>query len=602
MPFGSQSEAGGGVRFRLWAPSAQAVALCLKEHVLAGTVELPMTGTADGWFELFVAEAAAGSRYRFRIDDGQRVPDPASRCNPDDIFAASEVIDSAAYNWPDDGWRGRPWHEAVIYELHVGCFTPAGTFAGVIDKLDYLVQLGVTAIELMPVADFPGRRNWGYDGVLPFAPDSSYGRPEDLKRLVQAAHQRGLMVLLDVVYNHLGPEGNYLPGYAAAFFDPGHQTPWGPAINFASRPVRDFFIHNALCWLEEYQLDGLRLDAVHAIEDDSRPDIVVELADAIHRGPGRDRRVHLVLENDRNQARYLARDADGAALHATAQWNDDLHHALHVLLTGENAGYYADYAAEPLRYLGRSLAEGFSFQGQPSPWRQQLPRGDASAHLPPTAFISFLQNHDQIGNRAFGERLCQLVGADALAAAIAIVLLAPAPPLLFMGEEFAAAQPFLYFCDFQLLNPELASAVSVGRRREFGESALQKLPEPNDELTYRASQLDWGAVSAAGHAGWLALYRQLLALRRTWITPRLPGMAGGGQFEIGDDGLLTVTWQLGDGSRLTLLANPAPNSVGPRPTPAGTVIYQSPALSSANFIAGDFPPWSVAWLLAETPP
>ncbi len=307
-----------------------------------------------------------GSRYRFRIDGDLLVPDPASRFQPESVDGPSEVIDPRAFEWADQGWRGRAWEEAILYELHVGAFTERGDFAGVAQRLDHLVALGVTAVELMPVAECPGEFNWGYDGVYPFAPERCYGRPEDLKALVEAAHARGLMLLLDVVYNHFGPQGNHLPRYAEPFFTKRHRTPWGAAIDFEgeqSRTVRDFFIHNALYWLEEYHFDGLRLDAVHAIHDSSKPDILTELAEAVHERLGH-REVHLVLENDRNEARRLERDAQGRAPLYSAQWNDDIHHTLHVLLTGERKGYYADYAERPIRQLGRCLATGFAYQGE----------------------------------------------------------------------------------------------------------------------------------------------------------------------------------------------------------------------------------------------
>ncbi|HXE38719.1 MAG TPA: malto-oligosyltrehalose trehalohydrolase [Azonexus sp.] len=603
MPFGSQPEAGGGVRFRLWAPSARQVSLCLD------AAELTMPAVGQGWFAIDVPDARPGSRYRFRIDGGRLVPDPASRFNPEDVHGPSEVIDPAAFAWADGDWRGRPWAEAVIYELHVGSFTPDGTFAGVASRLDELAELGITAIELMPVADFPGRRNWGYDGVLPFAPDSRYGRPEDLKALVQAAHARGLMVLLDVVYNHFGPEGNYLHAYAAPFFDAGRHTPWGPAIDFAgAAPVRDFFIHNALYWLEEYHLDGLRIDAVHAIADASTPDIVEALATAVHQGPGRQRPIHLVLENDRNQARYLGRDADDAPRCATAQWNDDFHHPLHHLLTGEKDGYYADYAAivgAPARHFARALGEGFAFQGEFSPYRGDIQRGEPSDHLPPTAFVSFLQNHDQIGNRAFGERLCQLAPPAALAAATAILLLAPAPPLLFMGEEFAAAQPFLYFCDFE---PQLAAAVRAGRHREFarfaalaGEGGRPELADPNAEATFAACVLDWASRHEPPHDRWLAFYRELLAIRRQQVVPRLAGMkTARAAWDTLGETAVAVTWRLGDGSRLALLANLGEQPVGSLQAPPGVAIYRSASLPADDLAAGRLPPWSVAWLLDAT--
>ncbi|MGH8743298.1 MAG: alpha-amylase family glycosyl hydrolase, partial [Burkholderiales bacterium] len=311
MPFGAEPVE-GGVRFRIWAPSAQSVEVCLMRP--DGEAAIAMIPLGEGWFETVTAQAGAGSRYCYRINGDICVPDPASRHNPDDVHGLSEVIEPGSYIWRDVNWRGRRWEDAVIYELHVGAFTPEGTFLAVAKQLDYLAELGITAIELMPVADFPGRHNWGYDGVLPFAPDSSYGHPDHLKYLVEAAHRKGLMVFLDVVYNHFGPEGNHLHSYAPQFFSSRHHTPWGAAINFDgpdSRTVRDYFIHNALYWLEEFYFDGLRIDAVHAICDDSDPDILIELAQSVREGPGQKRLIHLVLENDKNMARYLERDDAG---------------------------------------------------------------------------------------------------------------------------------------------------------------------------------------------------------------------------------------------------------------------------------------------------
>ncbi len=599
MPFGAELIDGGGVRFRLWAPGVETVALKLDTEG-----DRPMTAVDGGWFELRHPAAGEGSRYRFRLPGGLLVPDPASRFNPDDVHGASEVINPATFDWSDADWRGRPWQEAVIYEVHVGSFTPAGNYAGVLERLDYLAELGVSALEIMPVADFPGRRNWGYDGVLPFAPDATYGRPDDFKRLINAAHERGLMVLLDVVYNHFGPEGNYLHAYAPDFFNPQHTTPWGAAINFDgenSRTVRDYFIHNALYWLEEFHLDGLRLDAIHAICDDSSPDIVEEIAAQLRQGPGRERHVHLILENDRNQARYLSRDKAGQPKQATAQWNDDLHHVLHVIATGEIDGYYADYATSPTRLLIRCLSEGFAFQGEASPFRNGEPRGEPSSHLPPAAFVNFLQSHDQVGNRALGERLCHLVSPTALEALTAVLLLAPPTPLLFMGEEFAAAQPFLFFCDF---GAELAHAVTEGRRREFANfvrfadpAALAHIPDPNAAATFTASALDWSVLAQSPHHFVLDLYRQLLFLRRQWITPRLAGMGNGApQSTAFSDNALSVSWRLGDGSRLTLVANLGNRPVELPPAP-GTRLFATHNLDEEAIAAGRFLPWSATWHL-----
>jgi maltooligosyltrehalose trehalohydrolase len=601
MPFGAEPAEGDRTRFRVWAPTAQTV-----ELVLGGDgAPLPMPAASDGWREL-VVEAPAGTRYRFRINGEREVPDPASRFNPDDVHGPSEVVAPDAFEWPDDAWRGRAWEEAVIYELHIGTFSPEGTFAGVEARLDYLVELGVTAVELMPVADFPGKRGWGYDGVLPFAPDAAYGRPEDLRRLVAAAHARGLMVFLDVVYNHFGPEGNYLHLYASPFFTDRHQTPWGGAINFDgknSRMVREFFIHNALYWLEEFRLDGLRLDAVHAIADDSTPDILVELAERVRAGPGAEREVHLVLENDKNQSRYLVRSDSGRPRWHTAQWNDDIHHAFHVLLTGEADGYYSDYAERPAWYLGRCLAEGFAQQGEASAYRERAARGEPSAQLAPAAFVSFIQTHDQVGNRALGERLSVLAQEAPLRAATVAWLLAPAPPMLFMGEEFGAATPFLFFCDF---GPELASAVTEGRRREFARfarfsdpAAQAAIPDPNAPDTFARSKLDWSCTGRELHERWLKLYRDVLALRREHIMQRLAGMRGhAGRFEVLGDGALAVVWKLGDGSDLTLYVNLASKPVAIPGPPVGTLLHCEPRDVGAALAAGQLPAFAAACYLA----
>jgi maltooligosyltrehalose trehalohydrolase len=580
MPFGAELREDGTTRFRLWAPGAKQIDVVLGAGDSAGAFE--MTAQPGGWYEAVVRDAAAGTLYRFRIDGELKVPDPASRCNPRDVHGPSAVVDPESFEWSDAAWRGRPWEEAVLYELHIGTFTPEGTFAAAIGKLDYLAKLGVTALEIMPVADFPGTRNWGYDGVLPYAPDSAYGTPDDFKRLIEAAHAKRLMVLLDVVYNHFGPEGNYLHAYAPQFFNPDHQTPWGAAINFdsdGSRVVRDFFIHNALYWIEEYGMDGLRLDAVHAIADDSQPDIVAELCETVRAGPGRHRHVHIVLENDKNQSRYLARNAQLAPVRASAQWNDDIHHALHILVTGERDGYYADYAERPLWYLGRCLAEGFAYQGEVSAYRDHAPRGEPSAQLPATAFVSFAQTHDQVGNRAFGERIEKIADPKALRAALACLLLAPAPPLLFMGEEFGASSPFLFFCEF---GPELAAAVTRGRRAEFGKfarfrdpAAQATIPDPNDPATYATSKLKWAELEKPLHGDWLALYHELLELRHRHIVPHLTGMRGGGTFALVDDDVLRVDWTLGDGARLHLVANFSDSPCGAIDIPAGDVIYMS---------------------------
>ena len=410
MPFGCALERTGGARFRLWAPSSAAATLELTLPNSDEPIRYAMR-KLDGWHEIEVPQACEDASYRYVVETLESgvlaVPDPASRSNPQGVHGASRIVDPRGYAWRSSEWRGRSWPDAVVYELHIGTFTPEGTFAAARERLADLKLLGVTALQIMPLAAFPGARNWGYHGVLQFAPAPCYGTPADLKSFIDGAHELGMMVLLDVVYNHFGPEGNYLHAYSPEFFNPAHRTPWGAAINFdgaGSRTVRDFFVHNALYWIEEFRFDGLRLDAIHAIRDQSSPHIIAEIAAAIRAGPGLKRQVHLILENNANQARYLERDADGEPRIATAQWDDDVHHALHVLVSGEADGYYADYAGEPLKMLGRSLAEGFAYQGEYSIFRDRG-RGEPSAQLPPAAFVTFLQNHDMVGNRAFGERI-----------------------------------------------------------------------------------------------------------------------------------------------------------------------------------------------------
>ena len=518
---------------------------------------------------------------------------------------ASEVIDPGAYAWTDGAWTGVPVEHLVFYELHVGTFTSAGTFAAVAEKLDHLASLGLTAIELMPVGDFPGRWGWGYDGVQPFAPESRYGRPEDLKALVTACHARGLGVFLDVVYNHFGPEGNYLGHYAPAFFNPRHRTPWGDAINLdgvGSQTVRSFVIHNALYWLEEYHLDGLRLDAVHAIADTSPSHVLAELAQAVAEGPGRDRFVHLVLENDRNEARYLERVRGRP--HYQAQWNDDLHHALHVVLTGEQDGYYRDYQP-PLPHLRRCLAEGFAYQGDYSRIRGRS-RGDSSTHLPPMAFIGFLQNHDQIGNRAFGERITDLAAPEAIRAATVVLLLAPSLPLLFMGQEWAAHEPFLFFSD---LGPELGSRVSEGRRAEFARFAefasaetRSRIPDPQAVETRERSVLDWSWDSDTRSGEWVAFHRALIQLRRHTIAPLLaaetvPQVTS----RLLGDTALEMAWMFSGARVLRLVANLGVRGVGHEGPERGW----GRRLYALGLVApqwAELPPWSVGWFLSEAEP
>jgi maltooligosyltrehalose trehalohydrolase len=569
---------GADTRFRLWAPSVERVAL-----EVAGAAPVPMCREDEGFFSAALP-APAGTRYRFVLPDGMAVSDPASRAQNGDVHGWSVVVDPSAYGWKNTIWQGRPWHEAAVYELHPGA---AGGFAGVQADLDRLRSLGVTFIEIMPVADFPGRHNWGYDGVLPYAPDEAYGTPEALKELVDAAHGRGLAVILDVVYNHFGPEGNYLHAYAGCFFRDDVQTPWGAAIDFRQRPVREFFIQNALMWLMEYRFDGLRFDAVHAIES---TDFLEELATRIRETVDPGRHIALVLEHEGNRASLLER-------HYDAQWGDDWHHCVHVLLTSEKEGYYEDFQ-DAARLLARCLKEGFAYQGEVSP-HAGTPRGESSAHLPATAFVFCLQNHDQIGNRAFGDRLAKLADPDALRAAMALLLLGPEIPMLFMGEEWATQAPFLFFTDH---HAELARLVREGRRNEFRRFAAfadpelrARIPDPNDPLTFEASIPRREETAVPEHAEFLSMVQILLGLRQSDIAPRIPGCRSIDATPIGP-GAVQASWRMGDGARLTIAANLARASTeisAPHVAP----LFETRADAAATAREGRLPPQTtIAWL------
>ena len=571
-----------GTTFRLWAPAARRVDLLLEQQ------RHPLTSCKHGWFETDVPDAKAGTRYKFRIDDEIDVPDPASAFQPDDVFGPSEVIDPANYAWRARDWRGRPWHETVLLEAHVGTFTQDGTYRAMIDKLDHLVETGITALELLPLADFAGSRNWGYDGVLWYAPDSAYGRPEDLKLLVDEAHLRGLMVFLDVVYNHFGPEGNYLGRYAPSFFTDA-QTPWGSAIDYRVPQVRAFAIENALYWLDEYRFDGLRLDAVHAIAELGEIPMLNDLSLAAGQlAAETGRHIHLVLENDDNRVSLLDPTQDPPRGKYHAQWNDDYHHAWHVKLTAEKQGYYRDYQRAPLSDIARALCSGFVYQGEASEHRGGQLRGEASGSLPPTAFVNFLQNHDQIGNRAFGDRLESHAKPAAIEAGLAITLLAPTIPMLFMGEEWGSKVPFPFFCDFK---GGLADAVRKGRRDEYAWAYAtygDDVPDPLSEATFRSAILDWETTGGSGHDR-LTLVRELLAIRRRHIVPRLAG-ARFGEARVADDGTLNANWHLGEDARLLLTANLSDRTiVAPSGNIKGTAIWGKPSDAMR--------PWSVIWRL-----
>jgi maltooligosyltrehalose trehalohydrolase len=569
------------ITFRLWAPAAKRVDLMLDRP-------RPMQARPDGWYEVTIAGARAGTRYQYRIDNDIVVPDPASHFQPEDVFGPSEIIDHTQYQWRAN-WRGRAWQDAAMLELHVGTFTPSGTFAGVIDKLDHVCETGLTAIELMPIADFAGRWNWGYDGVLLYAPDSTYGRPDDLKRLIDAAHLRGLMVFLDVVYNHFGPEGNYLGRYAPSFFTSAH-TPWGSAIDYRVPQVRAFAIENALHWLQHYRFDGLRLDAVHAIVEPGEPPFLHELSRTVGEFAVKSgRAIHLIVENDDNRVALIDPETASPRGKYRAQWNDDYHHAWHVLLTGEHTGYYGDYADDPHRHLARALSCGFAYQGEPSGHRGGRRRGESSADLPPIAFVNFLQNHDQIGNRPFGDRLSTQTQSAALEAALAITLLAPMPPLMFMGEEWGSTTPFAFFCDFA---GPLADAVRSGRRAEF-KAAYERfgaeIPDPLAEQTFRSAVLDWHERMGANGCARLNLVRRLLLARQADIAPHLAGARFGPAAVRSDGAVIWACWRLANASELRLLANLTAAAV-PRPAACtvGRPIWGGPPPEVLS-------PWSVFW-------
>lgn len=548
----------------------------------------------EGWHQLNVPDAGVETRYKFVLPDGLEVPDPASRFQPDDVHGPSEVIDLTSYQWATQEWQGRPWEEIVLYELHVGTFTKDGTFRSAIKQLDHLKDIGVTAIQLMPISDFPGRYGWGYDGVLPYAPESSYGRPEDLMALVDAAHARGICVFLDVVYNHFGPDGKYMPAYAPLFTE-HHQTPWGAAINYddeGSTPVREFVIQNAIYWITVFKLDGLRLDAVHEIVDDSDEHVLHELPRRVREAAGH-RHVHLVVENEDNDSDLLTRNADGKADQFTAQWNDDIHHVLHISATGETFGYYEDYSEKTSEKTGQALAEGFVFQGEHMPYRKGT-RGKSSAHLPPTAFISFLQNHDQIGNRAHGDRVIGFKPVDAIKPMIALYLLAPQIPMLFMGEEWGAQEPFPYFCDF---DDALNEKIRKGRREE-----LSRLPgfddgeiaDPTELSTFESAKLDWSKLTDTASTDILDFYRQLLGIRHTRIVPLLRDIGGNsGHYRV-EGNAIAVDWTLAAGAKLHLRANLSANVARiDAPFPDAENIFSLGSLNGA-----DMAPWSIFWSIS----
>jgi maltooligosyltrehalose trehalohydrolase len=495
-------------RFAVWAPKPKQVALRV------GTQDFAMQPGEMGWWWA-ETEAAPGADYGFSLDGGTALPDPRSRWQPNGIHGLSRLLNTGDFRWTDDDWRAPPLSSAVIYELHIGTFTPEGTFEAAIARLDDLAALGITHVELMPVAEFPGARGWGYDGVDLYAPHHAYGGPHGLARLVEACHARGLAVVLDVVYNHLGPDGNYL-GEFGPYFTERYRTPWGAAVNFdeaGSDEVRRFFVDNARQWLEDYHLDGLRLDAVHAIFDASAQPFLEELGQAVHALQARlGRPLVLIAESDDNKPQ-LGRPREAGGLGLDAVWNDDFHHALHSLLTGERQDYYADFGST--EQLAKVLQQPYVYDGQYSAFRGRR-HGRPAPDLPAQRLIGYLQNHDQVGKRAAGERTSQLLSPGLLKIAAALVLAGPRLPMLFMGEEWGASTPFQYFTDHQ--DPELARAVSEGRRKAFAGfvRGAAEVPDPQSLATFERSRLDWDERGDPPQAELLEWHRRLIALRHAW--------------------------------------------------------------------------------------
>ncbi|HTN62166.1 MAG TPA: malto-oligosyltrehalose trehalohydrolase [Devosia sp.] len=596
MRFGAEVRA-KSTRFKLWAPRCKAVRLKLKGR--RGLLDL--LPQDNGWHRLEIENVGAGALYKYVLPDGTQIADPASRYQPDNVEDFSEVIDPAAFVWTDTLWSGRPWEEAIIYELHIGTFTPEGTFAAAMRHLDHLAKLGITAIQLMPLGEFYGAFNWGYDGVLWFAPSSAYGRPDDLKAFIDAAHRRQMMVFVDVVYNHFGATGNNLP-LLAPIFTKAHESPWGEAINFDGKGadvVRELVVENAVYWMTEFNLDGLRFDAVHTIIDDSTTHILEILAARVMAARPL-RHTHLIVENSENQERWLKRNSGLQPVHYTAQWNDDMHHLLHSAATGENTGYYSDFDNLRSRFdkLGRSLAEGFAYQGEFKK-REGMARGEPSSGLPATAFVTYIQDHDQVGNRIMGDRITALAGTDAIKALISVYLLSPQIPMLFMGEEWAASQPFPFFSD---VPSSLRTVTRRGRQEQLKQTPEYEDPnkpdvshtlDPTSIETFRSAKLDWAALRRKEHRDWLSYYRTLIDLRRMEIVPRLAKMEGFSSHHqmLGDNSVL-VDWRLGDGSMLRLYLNLCDETQEGVPPIIGRQLWRQ-GFAGENRLG----PWTVLWTI-----
>ena len=574
-----------GVRYRTWSAAERVEALIVSAR---GEIlrSVPLAAEGDGYFSGHDEQGRAGDLYRYRLGANDW-PDPASRWQPRSVHGASMVIDPDVFTWTDQSYRAPRFADLVIYELHVGTFTPEGTFRALIPKLDHLVALGVNAIELMPIADFPGARNWGYDGVMPYAPARIYGHPDDLRAFVDAAHARGVSVILDVVYNHLGPDGNYVGVYHPDYFHREHATPWGSAFNLEARPVRRFFAENASYWMREFHIDGFRLDATHAIADASESHLLAEISDSVHAADG-----FVIAEDERNEPLVLTPSTQGG-LGFDGCWSDDFHHVVRVLLTGEREGYYANFRGT-LAELAETLAHGWLFRGQ----RRTLAgaaRGGETAKLAAEQFVYCISNHDQVGNRALGERLGQATSAAAYRAASALLCFAPQTPMFFMGQEWNAATPFQFFTDH---GRDLGRRITEGRRREFRHFAafadptsLTRIPDPQAERTFLDSKLDWSELGDPRHAQTVALYREFLALRRLSAQWRKHWRA-----DLIDDVLVALSFGEAEGKwRYLLLVDLTGGHALPAlPPPVGSTTWR-PLLSSneTRFGGGDERPFQV---------
>ncbi len=570
-----------GTRFRLWAPSQNAVKLRLSgDHA--------MTRSGDGWFDIEIDHQPFGVAYGFVLDDGQVVPDPASHAQQTDVSGLSILTDPKAYDWQHSDWRGRPWHETIVYELHVGAFTPEGTFQAATAKLAQLAELGVTAVELLPLAQFPGSRGWGYDGVMHYAPHNAYGSPDDLKAFIDTAHGLDLMVFLDVVYNHFGPEGNFLSQYAPAFFREGKQNDWGDQIAFECPAVRRYFIDNAIYWLDEFRLDGLRFDAVNEIKDDDSEIHILEEISTSVRTSITDRHVHLMIENPPNGTDLLAQEL------FLADWNDGFHHVIHRIVTGETSGIFEKFAPEPFEKLRKIMAEGYLNRGEPIV-SDALP---PSRCLPPMAFIHFLQNHDQVGNRALGDRLHTIIDEQTYKTLMTVLMLSPQIPLIFMGDHYKDDTPFHFFADYA---GELADAMRENRAPEAenfggypeGKSA-EDIPDPNDETTFTGSKIDWAQAETAEGKAWSSWLRRLIEIRREYIVPQLSDVKdSSGTVLPAPEQCVFVDWTIGS-IVLQLRLNLSDETIRLEPD-LSTCLWPADAQGSTS----ELPPVSVAFFLRE---